>query len=87
MAVATQTGTPPTAFDIAITPSNSMTAANGMSSPVSFSIVTTGHAKPRLRATFIFVSFDGDDTLPSSSVHSGTSTNKSRGKLTTVALV
>ena len=40
MAEATQTGTPPTAFDISTTPSKVISAANGIVMPVSAATVS-----------------------------------------------
>jgi hypothetical protein len=43
---ATQTLTPPTAVDMAMTPLNWISAANGIFNPVSASTVSTVHAIP-----------------------------------------
>ena len=87
--VARQTVTPPMADDMALTPLKLMTAANGMSTPVIFSTVSTTHGSPpRESAVLNWSSLDpGTVPLPSGDGQSGMGTIRSRGKLTTTALL
>ncbi len=85
MGVARQTSTPPMEFVISITPPKVTDAANSMSWPViSVIVLATQLRPPSVYAPFSGCLLIADATLPSSRVHSGIGSIRSRGKLTAV---
>jgi hypothetical protein len=86
--VATQTSTPPTAFDISTTPLNCTTPPYGMSRPVSPSTMRTVHSNPpRDSDSLSWARGSAGYCVPSGPSHSGMGTSMSRGNETTVARV